>query len=110
MWNVNKLETKLTPGKSARVGSKERPIRKCGIDKFYQTQRPKAWVDEQNKINIEKTLGNDRSYDEARITKHPSPQPYVEPLVKSPKRKDTVITLEKEKDAPQLSCALTGIC
>ena len=68
--------------------------------------KTKAWVDEQNKINIEKTLGYDRSYDEARSTMHLNPQPDVEPLVKSPKRKDTAITLEKEKDAPQLSCAL----
>ena len=37
---------------------------------------------------------------------HPNPQPDVEPLVKTPKRKDTAITLEKEKDTPQPSCAL----
>ena len=68
--------------------------------------KTKAWADEQNKINIEKTLGYDRSYDGARDTMHPNPQFDVEPPVKSPKRKDTTITLEKEKDAPQLSCAL----
>ena len=61
--------------------------------------KTKAWVDEQNKINIEKTLGYDRSYDEARDTMNPDPQFDVEPPVKSQK-KDTVVTLEKEKDAP----------
>ena len=62
-------------------------------------------VDEQNKINIEKTLGYDRSYDEARDTMHPNPQLDVEPPVKSPK-KDMAVPLEKEKDAPQPSHAL----
>ena len=33
--------------------------------------KTKAWVDEQNKINIEKTLGYDKSYEEARDTMHP---------------------------------------
>ena len=67
--------------------------------------KTKAWVDEQNKINIEKTLRYGRSYDEARDTMHPDPQFDVEPPVKSQK-KGTAVTLEKEKDAPQLSCAL----
>ena len=48
--------------------------------------RPKAWVDEQNKINIEKTLGYDKSYEEARNTMHPDPQIDVEPPVKSQKK------------------------
>ena len=37
---------------------------------------------------------------------HPYPQPDVESPVKSPKRKDASITLEKEKDALQPSHAL----
>ena len=67
--------------------------------------KTRAWVDEQNKINIEKTLGYDRSPDEARNTMHPNPQFDVEPPVKSP-RKDMAVPLEKEKDAPQPSHAL----
>ena len=56
------------------------------------------------KINIEKTLGYDRSHDEARNTIHPKPQFDVEPPVKSAK-KDTTVPLEKEKDVPQPSHA-----
>ena len=48
--------------------------------------KTKAWVDEQNKINIEKTLGYDKSYEEARDTMHPDPQIDVEPPVKSQKK------------------------
>ena len=51
-------------------------------------------------------LGYDRSHDEARNTICSKPQPDVESLVKSPKRNYTAVTLEKEKDAPQPSCAL----
>ena len=58
--------------------------------------KTKAWDDEQNKINIEKTLGYGRSYDEARDTMHPDPQFDVEPPVKSQK-KGTAVALEKEK-------------
>ena len=61
------------------------------------------WVDEQNRINTEKTLGYDKSCEEARDTMHPDPQINVEPPVKSQKR-GTVVT--SEKDTPQLLCAL----
>ena len=67
--------------------------------------KTKAWVDEQNRINTEKTLGYDKSYEEARDTMHPDPQIDVEPPVKSQKR-GTVLTSGKEKDTPQPSCAL----
>ena len=64
-----------------------------------------AWVDEQNRINTEKTLGYDKSHEEARDTMHPDPQINIEPPTKSQKR-GTVVTPEKEKDTPQLMCAL----
>ena len=35
--------------------------------------KTKAWVDEQNRINTEKTLGYDKSHGEARGTMHPDP-------------------------------------
>ena len=76
-----------------------------GCRQILPDPKTKAWVDEQNKINIEKTLGYDRSCKEARNTMHPNPQLDVEPPVKSQK-KDAAVPLEKEKDAPQLSCAL----
>ena len=62
-------------------------------------------VDKQNRINIEKTFGYDKSYEEARDTMHPDPQIDFEPPVKS-QRKDTVVASKKEKDAPQPSHAL----
>ena len=65
--------------------------------------KTKAWVDEQNRINTEKTLGYDKTYEEARDTMHPDID--VEPPVKSQKR-GTVVASEKEKDTPQPSCAL----
>ena len=33
----------------------------------------KVWVDEQNRINTEKTLGYDKSHEEAMDTMHPDP-------------------------------------
>ena len=35
--------------------------------------KTKAWVDEQNKMNTERTLDHDKSHEEARDTKHPYP-------------------------------------
>ena len=35
--------------------------------------KTKVWVDEQNRMNTEKTLGHDKSCEEARDTKHPHP-------------------------------------
>ena len=67
--------------------------------------KTKVWVDEQNRINSEKTLGYDKSHKEARDTMHPDPQIKIEPPTKSQKR-GTVITSEKVKDTPQPSHAL----
>ena len=36
--------------------------------------KTKAWVDEQNRMNTEKTLGYDKSHEEARDIKHPYPK------------------------------------
>ena len=76
-----------------------------GCRQILPDSKTKAWVDEQNRINTEKTLGYDKSYEEARDTMYPDPQIDVEPPVKSQKR-GTVVASEKEKDTPQLSCAL----
>ena len=76
-----------------------------GCRQILLDPKTKAWVDEQNKINTEKILGYDKSYEEARDIMHPDPQIGIEPPVKS-QQKDMVVTLEKEKDAPQPSCAL----
>ena len=54
-------------------------------------------------MNTEKTLGYDKSCEEARDTMHPDPQISMEPPTKSQKR-GTVIT--SEKDTPQPACAL----
>ena len=59
----------------------------------------------KNRINTEKTLGYDKSHEEARDTMHPDPQINIEPSTKSQKR-GTVVTSEKEKDTPQPSHAL----
>ena len=67
--------------------------------------KTKAWVNEQNRINTEKTLCYDKSYEKARDTMYPDPQIDVEPPVKSQQR-GTVVASEKEKDTPQPSRAL----
>ena len=76
-----------------------------GHKQILPDPKTKAWVDEQNRINKEKTLDHDKSYEEAGDTMHPDPQINVEPPVKSQKRV-TIIVLEKEKDTLQPSRAL----
>ena len=76
-----------------------------GHKQILPDPKTKAWVDEQNRINTEKTLGYDKSHEEARDTMHPDPQINIEPPTKSQKR-GTVVTSEKEKDTPQPSHAL----
>ena len=65
--------------------------------------KTKAWVDEQNRMNKEKTLSHDRSHKETKDAKHPDPRINIEPSIKGLKR-GTVIT--SEKDTPQPACAL----
>ena len=58
----------------------------------------KAWVDEQNRMSKEKTLGHDRSRKETKDTKHPDPRINMEPSIKSLKRGTMIAS---EKDTPQ---------
>ena len=76
-----------------------------GCKQILPDPKTKVWVDEQNKINKEKTFGYDKSHEEAMDTIHPDPQIDIEPPVKSQKR-GTVVASEKERDAPQPSHAL----
>ena len=68
--------------------------------------KTKVWVDEQNKISKEKTLGHDRSRKEIKDTKHPDLRINIEPSTKGLKR-GTVIT--SEKDTPQPTRALRNL-
>ena len=74
-----------------------------GHKQILPDSKTKVWVDEQNRMNTEKTFGYDKSHEEARDTMHPDPQIKIEPPTKSQKR-GTVIT--SEKDTPQPACAL----
>ena len=74
-----------------------------GHKQILLDSKTKAWVDEQNRMNKEKTLGYDKSHKEAKDTKHPDPRINIEPSTKSLKR-GTVIT--SEKDTPQPMRAL----
>ena len=74
-----------------------------GHKQILLDSKTKAWVDEQNRMNKEKTLGYDKSRKEAKDTKHPDPRINIEPSTKSLKR-GTVIT--SEKDTPQPTHAL----
>ena len=65
--------------------------------------KTKAWVDEQNRMSKEKTLGHDRSRKGIKDTKHPDPRINIEPSTKGLKR-GTIIT--SEKDTPQPTRAL----
>ena len=80
-----------------------------GRKQILPNAKTKAWVDEQNRINTEKTLGYDKSYEEARDTMHPDSQIDVEPPVKSQKR-GTVVASEKGKRYPTAITCLTGVC
>ena len=74
-----------------------------GHKQILPDSKTKVWVDEQNRINTEKTFGHDKSHEEARDTMHPDPQVDIEPPVRSQKR-GTVVP--SEEDTPQLSHAL----
>ena len=74
-----------------------------GRKQILPDSKTKASVDEQNRMNTEKTLGHDKSHEEARDTVHPDPQISIKPPTKSQKR-GTLIT--SEKDTPQPAHAL----
>ena len=65
--------------------------------------KTKAWVDEQNKMSTEKTLGHDKLRKEAKDTKYPDPRINIEPPTKSLKRG---IVIASDKDTPQPTRAL----
>ena len=44
-----------------------------GRKQILPDSKTKAWVDEQNRMNIEKTLGYDKSHEEAGDSMHPDP-------------------------------------
>ena len=75
----------------------------AGHKQILLDSKTKAWVNEQNRMNKEKTLGYDKSHKEAKDTKHPDPRINIEPPTKSPKG-GTVIP--SEKDTPQPTRAL----
>ena len=74
-----------------------------GHKQILPDSKTKVWVDEQNRMNTEKTLGHDKLHEEARDTKHPDPQISIEPPTKSQKRG---IIITSEKDTPQPAHAL----
>ena len=92
----------LTPENLLELDSRKDPL-ETGRKQILPDSKTKAWVDEQNKINTKKTLGHDKSHEEARDTKHPDPLISIEPPVRSQKR-GTVDT--SEKDTPQPAHAL----
>ena len=65
--------------------------------------KTKAWVDEQNRMSKEKTLGHDRSHKETKDTKHPDPKIKIEPSTKGLKRGTMIAS---EKDTPQPTRAI----
>ena len=62
-----------------------------GHKQILSNLKTKPWVDEQNRINTEKTLGYDESCQEARDTMHPDPQIKIGPPTKC-QRRGTVVT------------------
>ena len=58
-----------------------------GHKQILPDPKTKVWVDEQNKINIEKTFGYDKSYEEARDAMHPDPQLMLNLQLKVRKKK-----------------------
>ena len=70
-----------------------------GRKQILPDSKTKVWVDDQNRMNTEKTLHHGKSHEEARDTMHPDPQVNIEPPTKSQKR-GTVITSEKDTSQP----------
>ena len=98
------IKSKLTSENLSELGPGEDQL-EMGHRQILLDPKTKAWVNEQSKINKEKGPRYGRSYDEGRDLMYPDPQFDVESLVKSLKE-GTAATLEKEKGAPQPSCAL----
>ena len=99
----------LTPENLLELDPRKDQLGMGHITSFARSKNQGVVVDKQNRINTEKTLGYDKSHEEARDTMHPDPQINIEPSTKSQKR-GTVVTSEKEKDTPPAVTCLTGIC
>ena len=67
----------LTPENLLELDSRKDQLG-TGHKQILPDAKTKAWVDEQNRINTEKTLGHDKSCEEARDTMHPDPQISIE--------------------------------
>ena len=78
-----------------------------GHKKILLDSKTKVWVDEQNRMNKEKTLGHDKSHEEARDIKHPDPQINIKPSTKSLKRGYSNYFRKRH---PTTSTSLAGIC
>ena len=98
------IRNKLTSENLSELGLGKDQL-EMGCRQILLDPKTKAWVDKQNKINKEKGPRYDRSYDDGRDLMHLNPQFDVESPVNSQKE-GTAATLEKEKGAPQPSCAL----
>ena len=98
------IKNKLTSENLSELGPGENQL-EMEHRQILLDPKTKAWVDEQNKINKEKGPRYGRSYDEGEDSMYPDPQLDVGSPIKSQKE-GTAATLEKEKGAPQPSCAL----
>ena len=79
----------------------------AGHKQILLDSKTKAWVDEQNRMNKEKTLGYDKSRKAAKDTKHPDPRINIESSTKSLKRGYSDYFRKRH---PTTNTCLTGIC
>ena len=85
MQNIVILEVyTLTPENLLELDPRKKQLG-MGHKQILLDLKTKAWFDEQNRINTEKTLGYDKSHEKARNTMHPDPQINIEPPAKSEK-------------------------
>ena len=98
------IKNKLTSENLSELGPGKYKL-EMGHGQVLLDQKTKAWVDEQNKINKEERPRYGRLYNEGKDLMYPDPLLDAGSPIKSQKG-GTAATLEKEKDAPQPSCAL----
>ena len=98
------IKNKLTSENLSELGPGKYKL-EMGHRQVLLDQKTKAWVDEQNKINKEERPRYGRLYNEGEELMYPDPQLDAGSPIKGQKG-GTAATLEKEKDAPQPSCAL----
>ena len=78
-----------------------------GHKQILLDSKTKVLVDEQNRRNVKKTLGYDKSHKEAKDTRHPDPQINIEPSTKSPEKRYSNYFRKRH---PTTSTCLEGIC